>query len=170
MDEKTGIQDGQIVSMDYTLWVDGEVVDTSEGSEPIVFLQGAGNIISGLENQLYGMHAGQEKEVLVLAQDGYGELNEDAFAEVPRAEFPSDIPLELGLELQVRAQDGQILNARIDEFSDELIRLDFNHPLAGKDLRFAVKILDFRQATEEEMEHGHAHYEDEGELCDDDDD
>jgi len=170
MDEKTGIQDGQIVSMDYTLWVDGEVVDTSEGSEPIVFLQGAGNIISGLESQLYGMHTGQEKEVLVLAQDGYGELNEDAFAEVPRGEFPSDIPLELGLELQVRAQDGQILNARIEDFSDELIRLDFNHPLAGKDLRFEVKILDFRQATEEELEHGHAHYEDEGEPCDDDDD
>ncbi len=159
MSEDMGIQDGQIVSMDYTLWVDGDVVDSSDDSEPIVFLQGAGNIIPGLESQLYGMQIGQAKDVMIAAQDGYGELDEDAFAEVPLSEFPSDIPLEAGIELQVRDQDGNILDARIDEISDEIIRLDFNHPLAGKELRFSIKIVDFRQATEEEMEHGHAHHD-----------
>lgn len=159
MSELMGIQDGQIVSMDYTLWVDGEVVDSSEGSEPIVFLQGAGNIIPGLESQIYGMQTGQSKEVTIAAEDGYGEVDEDAFAEVPLAEFPEDIPQEEGIELQVRDHDGHIMNARIAEITGETIRLDFNHPLAGKELRFAVKIVDFREATEEELEHGHAHHE-----------
>ncbi len=157
MSSEMSVQDGQIVAMDYTLWVDGEVVDTSEGSDPIEFLQGAGNIIPGLESQLYGMTIGDSKDVLVASQDGYGEVDEDAFAEVPRSQFPSDIPMEPGIELQVRDDTGHVMSARIDGVDGDIVRLDFNHPLAGKELRFAVKIAGIREATEEELEHGHAH-------------
>jgi FKBP-type peptidyl-prolyl cis-trans isomerase SlyD len=167
MSEEMKVQDGQIVTMDYTLWVDGEVVDTSEGTEPIEFLQGAGNIIPGLESQLYGMVVGDSKDVLVTSQDGYGEVDEDAFADVPRDQFPSDIPMEPGVELQVRDESGHVMNARIDQVEDETVRLDFNHPLAGKDLRFSVKIADIREATEEELEHGHAHGDHDDEYEDD---
>ncbi len=170
MSNEMKVQDGQIVTMDYTLWVDDEVVDTSEGAEPIEFLQGAGNIIPGLENQLYGMAVGDSKDVLVDSQDGYGDVDEEAFADVPRNQFPSDIPMEPGIELQVRDESGHVMNARIDQVEDETVRLDFNHPLAGKALRFAIKIAGIRQATEEELEHGHAHGEHEYDYEDEEDD
>ncbi|HSQ26575.1 MAG TPA: peptidylprolyl isomerase [Anaerolineales bacterium] len=157
MSEELTVQNGQIVTMDYTLWVDDDVVDSSEGADAIEFLQGAGNIIPGLESQLYGMEIGESKDVVVAWQDGYGEVDEDAFAEVPRNQFPSNIPMEPGIELQVQDQSGHVTNARIDQVEEEVVRLDFNHPLAGKELRFAVKITGIRQATEEEIEHGHAH-------------
>lgn len=170
MNNEMKVQDGQIVTMDYTLWVDDEVVDTSEGAEPIEFLQGAGNIIPGLESQLYGMAVGDSKDVMVASQDGYGDVDEDAFAEVPRNQFPEDIPLEPGIELQVRDETGDVMNARIDQVGNEIVRLDFNHPLAGKELRFEVKIAGIRQATEEELDHGHAHGEHDDYYDDDEDD
>lgn len=170
MRDEMKVQDGQIITMDYTLWVDGEVVDTSDGADPIEFLQGAGNIIPGLESQLYGMGVGDSKDVWVASQDGYGDIDEDAFAEVPRNQFPQDIPLETGVELQVRDETGDVMNARIDQVGDEIIRLDFNHPLAGKELRFEVKISGIRQATEEELEHGHAHGEHDHYYDDEEDD
>jgi FKBP-type peptidyl-prolyl cis-trans isomerase SlyD len=157
MNEEMKVQDGQIVTMEYTLWVDGEVVDSSEDAEPIEFLQGAGNIIPGLESELYGMAIGDSKDVVVASQDGYGDVDEDAYAEVPRTQFPSNIPLEPGIELQVQDESGHAMSARIDFVEDDIVRLDFNHPLAGKELRFVVKIAGIRQPTEEELEHGHAH-------------
>jgi FKBP-type peptidyl-prolyl cis-trans isomerase SlyD len=157
MSEVLTIQDGQVVSMDYTLRIDGEVVDSSDGQEPLEFLQGAGNIIPGLEEALYGMAIGEKKQVTVAPEDGYGELDEEAYVDVPRGEFPAEIPLEIGTEIQVTDQDGNPMFARIDSFDDEAVKLDFNHPLAGKTLNFDVTIMGLRAATEEEMEHGHAH-------------
>ena len=151
------VQDGQVVSMDYTLRVDGEIVDASEENEPLEFLQGAGNIIPGLEDALYGMSIGESQRVAIAAEDDYGELDPEAFVNVPRGDFPTDIPLEEGLEIEVTDQTGNPMFARIDSFSDEAVRLDFNHPLAGKTLNFDVKIVALREATEEELEHGHAH-------------
>lgn len=145
--------------MEYTLHVDGQLVDSSEGRAPLEFLQGAGNIIPGLEEELYGMELGESKNVIVSAEDGYGELDPDAFVDVPRAQFPAEIPLEPGIELQVRDDTGRVLLARIDRVDDQSVRLDFNHPLAGKELNFQVKIVGLRDATEEELEHGHVHGE-----------
>ena len=153
------IADGQVVSMDYTLHVDGEVVDTSEGHTPMEFIQGTGNIIPGLERELYGLVSGDNKKVTVTAADAYGELDAEAYVEVPRAEFPDNIPLEKGIEIQVRDQSGHPMYARIDSFTDELIKLDFNHPLAGKTLNFDVTIVGVRDATAEELSHGHVHGE-----------
>jgi FKBP-type peptidyl-prolyl cis-trans isomerase SlyD len=154
------VADGVVVSMDYELRVDGQVVDSSDESEPLEFLQGHGNIIPGLENQIYGMGIGQAKKVDVVAKDGYGEPDPSAVMEVPKAEFPAEIPMKPGVELQVASDDGEVLIATIVSVSEEAVKLDFNHPLAGKDLSFDVKIVDLRMATEEEMEHGHVHSED----------
>ncbi len=153
------VQDGCVVSMDYTLHVDGELVDTSSGRAPLEFLQGAGNIIPGLEDELYEMAVGESKKVVVAPVDGYGEFDSEAVVEVPREEFPPEIPLEVGVELQVTDESGNPMLARITAVTDDLVVLDFNHPLAGKELHFDVKIVGLRDATDEEMEHGHAHDE-----------
>ena len=159
MSEALKVQDGHVVSMDYTLHVDGEVLDTSSGHEPLEFLQGAGNIIPGLEQELYGMAVGESKKVIVQPEEGYGALDPEAFVDVPKEQFPPTIPLEAGIEIQVTNQDGQPLSARIDSVNDQSVRLDFNHPLAGKELHFDVKVVSLREATDEENEHGHVHGE-----------
>ena len=157
MSDDLKVQDGQVVSMDYTLRVDGEILDSSAGREPLEFLQGAGNIIPGLEQELYGMAVGESKNVIVQPEDGYGVIDPDAFVDVPRSEFPANIPLEIGTELQVTDEHGHPMNARIDQVTDDDVRLDFNHPLAGKELNFDMKIVALRAATGEETDHGHAH-------------
>lgn len=151
------VQDGQVVSMDYTLHVNGEKIDTSEGQGPLEFLQGSGNIIPGLERELYGMAVGENKKVLVTPEDGYGSLDPEAFIDVPKEQFPPEIPLEVGVEIQVRDENGQPMHARIDEVKADTVKLNFNHPLAGKELQFDVTIVSLREATAEEINHGHAH-------------
>jgi FKBP-type peptidyl-prolyl cis-trans isomerase SlyD len=159
MNENMKVSDDQVISMEYTLKVDGEIIDSSEGHEPIEFLQGAGNIIPGLERELYGMAIGESKEVVVTAADGYGPEDHEAFMDVPRSQFPADIPMEVGTQLELHDQEGNPVHARIDHVDEEMVRLDFNHPLAGKELHFSVKIAGLRAATNEELEHGHVHGE-----------
>ncbi len=151
------IEDGQVVTLDYTLKVNGEVVDTSEGAQPIQFIQGQRQIIRGLEDGLYGMQVGENKEVVIPPESGYGEVDPENFAEIPRTQFPPEIPLEPGVELELKDQNGEVVEARIDTVSDQSVRLDFNHPLAGKELHFWVNVVDLREATDEEIEHGHVH-------------
>jgi FKBP-type peptidyl-prolyl cis-trans isomerase SlyD len=157
MNEAIKVVDGLVVTMDYTLTVDGELIDTSEGQEPIEFIQGTGSIVSGLERELYGMVIGDGKDVDVTAQDGYGEVDEEANMEVPRQEFPTEIPLEIGTMLELHDQDGNPMHARIDQVGEKTVLLDFNHPLAGKDLHFSIKIAGLRLASPEELDHGHVH-------------
>lgn len=176
------VADDVVVSLDYTLTVDAEVVDSSEGSDPIEFLQGHGQIITGLEQALYGMKIGDQKTVVVKPSEGYGEVDEDAFIDVPRSEFPSDIPAQVGVAIQMQDEHGEVLDARISEVSNDVITLDFNHPLAGKELTFKVTVVELREATEEELAHGHVHseefeededdefeFEDEGDFEDEED-
>jgi FKBP-type peptidyl-prolyl cis-trans isomerase SlyD len=157
---KDTVQDGLVVSMEYTLTVDGEVLDSSKDAGPLQFLAGYDNIVPGLEREMIGMKIGESKDMLVLPADGYGEFDEEAFMEVPRSEFPSDMELEEGLELNISDEDGQHQLAFVESFNAEIVRLDFNHPLAGAELQFNVKVVDLREPTAEEMEHGHAHDED----------
>jgi len=156
---KDTVQDGLVVSMEYTLSVDGEVLDSSKDAGPLQFLAGYDNIVPGLEREMVGMKIGESKDVLVLPEDGYGEFDEEAFMEVPRSEFPADMELEEGLELGVSDEDGQQQLAFVESFNDETVRLDFNHPLAGAELQFNVKVVALREATKEELDHGHAHEE-----------
>jgi FKBP-type peptidyl-prolyl cis-trans isomerase SlyD len=151
------VADDLVVSLEYKLTVDAEVVDFSEEGEPLEFIQGHGEIIPGLENQLYGMAIGDSKQIDVKSDDAYGKLDPTAYMDVPRKEFPAEIPLDIGTVLQVKDTDGDVLNAQISEVTPESIKLNFNHPLAGKDLQFQVTVTDLRLATTEEIDHGHVH-------------
>jgi FKBP-type peptidyl-prolyl cis-trans isomerase SlyD len=155
------VADDVVVSIDYSLTVDGEVIDSTEGDEPLQFLQGHQNIIPGLERELAGMKIGDAKQVTVSPAEAYGDVDPENVIDVPRDEFPEEIPMEVGTELEVRNADGEVLSATIAEVNGETIRLDFNHPLAGKQLTFDVTVTDLREATEEELAHGHVHGDDE---------
>jgi len=161
------VEDNVVVTMNYSLSIDGEVVDSSEGedNDPIIFLQGAGQIISGLEKSIYGLKVGDKKSVTVDPKDGYGEVDPESIVEVPKDEFPEDFPLELGVEITVNADDeneegDEEMEATIVAVNESTVTLDFNHPLAGKTLNFDVHIIDIREATTEEIEHGHVHGDD----------
>jgi FKBP-type peptidyl-prolyl cis-trans isomerase SlyD len=155
---KRTVGDNDVVSLEYTLTVDGEVVDSSEGHGPIEYIQGRGQIIPGLEKEVYGMAVGESKEVAVAPAEGYGEEDPNAFVEVPRSEFPPEIPVEVGTPLQLRDQQGQVFDAVIAEVRDDAALLNFNHPLAGKTLNFHIKVIGVREATAEELDHGHVHH------------
>jgi FKBP-type peptidyl-prolyl cis-trans isomerase SlyD len=154
---KDTVQKGVVVSMEYSLKIDGEVIDSSEGQDPLEFLAGHSNIISGLEREMLGMKVGDSKDVVVPPKDGYGEYNEEAFLDVPSKQFPQDMKVEEGLELTVRDDSGQARYARIESVEGETVRLNFNHPLAGDELHFNVKVVNLREPTSEELDHGHVH-------------
>jgi FKBP-type peptidyl-prolyl cis-trans isomerase SlyD len=154
---KDSVQNDVVVSMEYTLHVDGEKIDSSEGQDPLQFLVGYGNIISGLEREMMGMKVGESKDVIIQPADAYGEFDEEAFMDVPRDQFPQDMPLEEGLELTVRDDGGQTRYARVEAIDGDVVTLNFNHPLAGDELHFSVKVTDLREPTTEELEHGHVH-------------
>ncbi|HZJ22229.1 MAG TPA: peptidylprolyl isomerase [Anaerolineales bacterium] len=156
---KDTVEDGVVVSMEYTLHVDGELLDSSDGQGPLQFLVGYGNIIPGLEEEMRGMKIGDSKDVVVEPKNGYGEFDSEAFMKVPRADFPKDMPMEVDTELTVRDEEGNARYARVDSIEDDNVTLNFNHPLAGDELRFHVKVVALRDPTEEELEHGHVHEE-----------
>jgi len=156
---KDTVEDGLVVSMEYTLHVDGEQLDTSEGQGPLQFLVGYGNVISGLEQEMMGMKIGDSKEVVVQPENGYGEFDEDAFMNVAKKDFPQDVPIEVDIELTVRDEEDHARYARVDSIDGDMVRLDFNHPLAGAELHFNVKVVAVREPSEEELEHGHVHEE-----------
>ena len=149
-----------VVTMDYVLTVDGEVWDSSEEEGPIQFLQGHGNIIKGLEQQVNGMAVGESREIKVGPENGYGVFDPDQIVDVPMSEFPEEVPLEPGVELEMKDKEGDTLYARIISVGKTRVKMDFNHPLAGKELHFKVTILDLRKPTPEELEHGHVHIHD----------
>lgn len=126
------VQEGQVVGMEYSLHVDGKLLDSSDGQEPLEFLVGFGNIIPGLENEMLDMKVGQSKKVIVSAEDGYGEYEDDATMTVPRSEFPEDVPIKPGLEMELTNEDGDPMYARVEEVNGDEITLNFNHPLQAR--------------------------------------
>lgn len=146
-----------VVSMEYTLTVDGEVLDSSEKHGPIEFLQGHRNIIPGLEMELNGMHVGESKQVVVAAKDGYGLSDPEEIKDIDRDEFPDEVPLKPGVNLEMKDDEGDLLYGTIVEVGEDTVKMDFNHPLADKELHFEVKIAGLREATQEELAHGHVH-------------
>ena len=156
---KDTVEDGVVVSMEYTLHVDGELLDSSDGQGPLQFLAGYGNIIPGLEEEMRGMKIGDSKDVIVQPKDGYGEFDDEAFMQVPRTDFPKEMPMEVDTELTVRDEEGNARYARVESIDGDNVTLNFNHPLAGDELRFHVKVVALRDPTEDELEHGHVHEE-----------
>ncbi len=151
------ISKDSVVSMAYTLTNDeGQVIDTSAGGEPLVYLHGAQNIIPGLENALVGKQVGDKLTVNVVAADGYGEYNPDLVQVVPKHLFAGVENIEAGMQFHAQTDYGmQVVTVAAVE-GDE-ITVDGNHPLAGQNLNFDVEIMDIREATSEELEHGHVH-------------
>jgi len=135
------IQDGKTVEFDYTLTVDGQVVETSEGKEPAKYTHGEGKIVPGLSKELEGMKAGEEKSIEISPEEGYGNIDPKAFHEVPKTDFPQDMELKIGMPFQAKASDGKVFLIRIAQIKDDTVIIDFNHPLAGKKLNFDVKIV-----------------------------
>lgn len=157
--ESQTVADGQVVSLAYKLHMeDGELVDESASDEPLQVLQGAGQIIPGLESALYGMALGDKKEVVVQPADGYGMYDPEDKQSMPRTAFPPDLALEEGVGLVVRdTETGKRFQAFVEELHSDRVVLDFNHPLAGETLFFKVEVVGMRPATAEELAHGHAH-------------
>lgn len=144
----------QVISFHYTLTdVEGNVLDSSEGRDPLAFLTGHNQIISGLERQLVEMAAGDEGVCEVPAAEAYGERNEDAIQTMEKSRFPEDV--EVGMMF---ATDPQGMSTfTVTKIEGDTVTIDGNHPLAGKDLTFKVQITEVRAATEDEISHGHAH-------------
>ena len=152
------VADGLVVGLAYTLRLDnGEIVDSSSDQEPLQFLQGRGQIISGLEQALYGMVVDEQKEVVVAPAEGYGVQDPDAFELVDRDVFPPDLDLQPGNGLRMRDTAGRVVNAYVAEVRPDGVLLDLNHPLAGETLYFQLRIAALRPATSEELAHGHIH-------------
>lgn len=136
-EEDAMVEEGMQISVTYALSVEGELIESNEGKQPLVYVHGGNQILGALETALEGMREGEKKMVQVAAVDGYGEVREDAFQEVPLDMIP-ETAREVGAVLQAENFPGPI---RVAEVKEEAVILDFNHPLAGKDLSFDVTIL-----------------------------
>ena len=151
------IEKNRVVSMHYTLKDhEGNVLDSSEGRDPLSFLQGAHNIIKGLEEALEGHTTGDKLEVTVEPKDGYGVVQEHLIQQVPKAAFASIPDLQVGMRLQAETEQGPV-PVMVSEIADDFVTVDGNHELAGAHLHFSIEITDVREATAEEMDHGHPH-------------
>lgn len=160
VEPKLAVAEGMVVTLDYTLTLDnGEVADTTKGGMPLRFLTGQGQLLPAFEDALVGLAAGDETRLTLSPEDGYGEYDEDAFEEVPLDQFPTTEQIEPGMTIGVQDSSGEMFEATVSEMHDDVVVLDFNHPLAGETLHFQVKVLDVRAATADELAHGHAHHD-----------
>lgn len=152
------INDGLVVKMHYTLKnADGETIDASTPEEPLAYLHGAGNIIPGLESALVGKVAGDKAEVTVAPEDAYGQPDPQMVQQAPLEAFQGVEKVEPGMAFQSQGPDGQPMMIMVTAVEDEMVTIDANHPLAGMTLTFSVEIVEVRDATEEEVAHGHVH-------------
>ena len=139
----TQVKEGDTVRIHYTGTLsDGATFDSSEGRDPLEFTVGSGQIIPGLDQAMPGMAVGEKKTVAVAADDAYGQPDPNAQQAVPRADIPADIPLDIGTQLQVQTPQGQAMPVTVVEVTEEQVTLDANHPLAGKDLTFAIELVE----------------------------
>lgn len=154
------IADNAVVAIDYTLRNDeGEVLDSSEGAQPLVYLHGAGNIIPGLEQALVGKQAGDELKASIEPEDAYGEYSVELVATLNRSMFEGVDELQVGMQFHASAPDGGMQVVTIRDLDGDQVTVDGNHPLAGQRLNFEVKVVSVRAASDEEVAHGHVHGE-----------
>jgi len=148
------IADARVASIHYTLTDDdGQVIDKSPESQPLQYFHGAGNIVPGLEKALAGKQPGDTLKVDVKPEEAYGVRNEQLVQVVPRTAFQGVEKVEPGMQFQARSERGPVL-VTVVEANDEQVRIDANHPLAGRNLHFDVKVADVREASEEEKQEG----------------
>ncbi len=151
------IADKTVVSIHYNLTnALGETIDSSVGQDPLVYLQGAQNIIPGLENALTGKAVGDALQVTVEPAEGYGEIRDELIQEVDRSAFQGVEDIDVGMQFMAQTPWGE-QPVTVVKVEGEQITLDGNHQLAGETLNFDVEVVEVREATAEEVEHGHVH-------------
>ncbi|MGB5209453.1 MAG: peptidylprolyl isomerase [Gammaproteobacteria bacterium] len=152
------IQDKRVVSIHYRLTNDaGEELDSSTGGDPLAYLHGSNSLIPGLESALAGQSAGDKFKVTVQPTDAYGEISTDLVQVVPIDAFDAPENVKPGVQFQAQGPDGQVQLITVREVSDAGVTIDANHPLAGQVLHFDVSVEEVREASEEEIAHGHVH-------------
>ncbi len=152
------ISPNKVVRIDYTLTTDAdEVIDSSEGGEPLAYLHGARNIIPGLETALEGRKAGDSLNVRIEPADAYGERDDRLVQMVPREMFEDSAEIQVGMQFHSADPEGNVTVVTVTHTTDDTVTVDANHPLAGVPLTFAVTVVEVRDATAEELEHGHVH-------------
>jgi len=146
-----------VVTIHYTLTDDaGETIDSSRSGEPIAYLHGHGNLVAGLERELEGKNTGDKVSVSVTPTDGYGDYDKQLVQQVPRRALQGIAKVTVGMRLHAQTPQGPRA-VIVTRLVGDMVTIDANHPLAGKNLNFDVEITDVRQATEEELSHGHVH-------------
>ena len=146
-----------VVTLNYTLKnSEGQLLDTSEGREPLVYLHGVGALIPGLEKELEGKEKGAEFTAVITPEDAYGNRRDDLFRVVSKEGFQGDEEMQVGMQVQLHTEHGPAI-ASISKIEGNDVTLDLNHPLADMTLHFDVGVVDVREATEEEISHGHVH-------------
>jgi FKBP-type peptidyl-prolyl cis-trans isomerase SlyD len=152
------VEQDKVVLFHYTLTNDaGEVLDSSAGSEPLAYLHGQGNIVAGLEKALDGKTTGDKLQVRVEPAEGYGDRDAALVRRVPRRSFGSVGNITPGMQFQAQLERGRTRVVTVTAVKGDMVTIDGNHPLAGQTLNFAVEITEVRDATPEELEHGHVH-------------
>jgi len=147
-----------VVSLHYTLKNDsGEVLDSSDGKSPLTYLHGANNLISGLENELQGKTAGVKFDVVIAPEQAYGEVNQEFIQVISKEMFQGVEKVEPGMTFVAQGDGGQQRQVRVTEVEGDDITIDANHPMAGLNLHFAVEVIEVREGTAQEIEHGHVH-------------
>lgn len=147
----------RVLAFNYVLkGADGQILDASEKGQPLPFLEGAGQIIPKLEAEIKDLKEGEKKNVKLAAADAYGEVRDNMFMEVPKAELAHLPQLEIGAHLRLELSGGAHI-VRVSKITDDQVTLDGNHPLAGQPLEFDIEMVLVRPATEEELQHGHPH-------------
>ena len=152
------IAQDKVVLIHYTLTNDGgKVLDSSSGGDPLAYLHGQGNIIPGLEKALEGKQAGDKLNVRVEPAEGYGVRDDSLVQQVPRRAFGSVSKVEPGMQFHAQSAQGQMRVVTVTHVKGDMVTVDANHPLAGEVLVFDVEVAEVRDATGEELEHGHVH-------------
>ncbi|HMV44288.1 MAG TPA: peptidylprolyl isomerase [Leptospiraceae bacterium] len=153
------ISKNKVVAIDYTLRnSEGEIIDASAGQEPLVYIQGIGNLIPGLEEMLEGKKVGDTFKAVIPPEKAYGEFDESLVQLIPSKHFAQIPNLEVGMQLQAN-MDGQIRIVTVTAIEENSVEIDANHPLSGETLDFDVTVKSIREASQEELDHGHVHGE-----------
>lgn len=151
------IQKHTVVTLNYTLKnSEGEIMDTSEGREPLVYLHGVGGLIPGLEAELEGKEIGNSFNTVIAPEDAYGKRSDDLLHVVPKSGFQGDEEMQVGMRVQLETEQGPAI-ATISKIEGENVTLDLNHPLADMELHFSIDVVDLRDASADEISHGHVH-------------
>jgi len=147
-----------VVSIHYTLKDDdGQVMDTSEGREPLAYLHGENNLIPGLESELQGKTTGAKFQATIEPKDAYGEINDEFIQTINKQMFQGVDDIQPGMTFIAQGEGGQQRQVRVVEVEGDDVTIDANHPMAGKTLHFDVEVVEVREATPQEVEHGHVH-------------